>query len=350
MYYLIVFIMYFLTVDHAFAEKLYVVEREREGVAVIEDNKLKEIGNLGNMNHTTVKFDNGYAYVVGRDGFFSKIDIKTDTLVKRINVGKSGIGFTFCKDYIAIANYDPKDVVIVDKSLNKIKTIETDSRNVGIKCKDSLLVFSLMDKDEVHVIDVDKDFKQVKVVKTKGQMPFDALLYGDVYIAGFFKGGIGIINMKNLEYTETIIEAGDLPTFKIPHFGTWGVTRQRAYIPAVGDRKLQIVDMKSFKYTGAVELIGLPVFVVLSPDDKYLAVNYSGDKEDYITIIDLKDNTVVKNIEAGKRIMHLRFSNDGKTLFVSSYFDNMMKKIDRDTWSVKDWMSVPTPSGVFIAN
>lgn len=54
----------------AFCEKLYVVERERGSLAVIEEGRLRgEIGGLGNLNHATVKFYNGFAYVISRDGF-----------------------------------------------------------------------------------------------------------------------------------------------------------------------------------------------------------------------------------------------------------------------------------------
>ncbi|MBF0319205.1 MAG: NirF protein [Nitrospirae bacterium] len=348
MHYLLILIMLLASVNYAAAEKLYVVEREREAIAVVDNGKVSEIENLGSMNHALVKFDAGAAYVVGRDGFFSHIDTKTDKLVKRVKVGSSGIGFTSCNDYIAVANYDPKDVVILDRKLNIAKKIETGSRNVGIKCLDNLLVFSLMDKDEIWVLDAKKDFKQVKAIKTGGEMPFDALLTGDTYVAGFFKGGVALLDLKDFKYNEKIIMAGQQTVFKIPHFGTWGVAGQRAYIPAVGENKLIIIDTKDYTYTGSIELTGLPVFVVVSPDGKYLAVNYSGDKDNYVTIIDLKDNKVLKNIDAGKRIMHLRFSGDGKTLYASAYFENMVKTIGKDTWAVRDWVSVPTPSGIFI--
>ncbi|MBW7941752.1 MAG: NirF protein, partial [Candidatus Kuenenia stuttgartiensis] len=58
-----IFILYTLT--SAFAEKIYVVERERERLAVIENGVLSgEIGNLGNLNHATVKFNKNFMYVI----------------------------------------------------------------------------------------------------------------------------------------------------------------------------------------------------------------------------------------------------------------------------------------------
>ncbi len=136
--------------------------------------------------------------------------------------------------------------------------------------------------------------------------------------------------------------------YKIPHFGTWGIHHRKAYIPAVGDKKLMLYDINNFQHLGFIELIGLPVFVVVSPDGKYIAVNYSGDMDNYITIIELAGQKVIKNIEAGRRIMHMRFSKNSSTLYVSSYFENMIKSIDMKSMELKPLYEVPSPSGIFI--
>jgi protein NirF len=338
-------------ISPALAEKLYVVERERAAIAVIEVGKpIVELGDLGNMNHATVRFDGTYAYVISRDGYFSKIDTSSGKLTAQAKVGKSGIGFAICGNITAIANYDPTTVVFADTAaLKTLKTVETGSRNVGIKCVDGLFVFSLMDKDEIWLYKAGAEIERVAVVKTKSEMPFDALLSGgNTYIAGFFRGGLGLLDLKSLRYEEKPIEAGDETVFKIPHFGTWGIAGSRAYIPAVGQRKLNIIDMAGFRHTGGIALIGLPVFAVVSPDGRRAAVNYSGDMEDYITIVDIEGAKVLKDIKAGRRIMHLRFSANGKTLYASSYFENMLKGVDMEGFGVSSLRQVPTPSGIFI--
>ncbi|MES0337401.1 MAG: cytochrome D1 domain-containing protein [Candidatus Magnetobacterium sp. LHC-1] len=334
---------------NASAEKVFVVEREREALALIEDGKLlREISGVKNLNHATVKFHKGFLYVISRDGFLSKVDLGTYEVVKSVKTGKSGIGFIFCGGFIGVANYDPKDVVILDEALNTVKVIETGSRNVGIKCRDNLLIYALMDDDQIWMHDVSKNHEKVKEIKTKGEMPFDAFLSDNIYVTGFFKGGVGIVDLDTFKYTEKETKAGSDTVFKIPHFGTWGVLNQRAFIPAVGEKKLYILDMKDFGYISSIDLVGLPVFVVVSPDKKYIAVNYSGDKDDYVSVIDPQTNKVIKTISAGKRVMHLRFSHDSKSLYVSSYFENALKTFSVDTWDVTATVSVPTPSGVFI--
>ncbi|WP_211436144.1 hypothetical protein [Candidatus Kuenenia stuttgartiensis] len=46
--------------------------------------------------------------------------------------------------------------------------------------------------------------------------------------------------------------------------------------------------------------------------------------------------------------MHIRFSEDSRRLYLSSYFDNTVRVLDTNEWKVLDEITVPTPSGIFI--
>ncbi len=330
----------------AFCEKLYVVERERGTLAVVEDGRLRgEIEGLGNLNHATVKFYNGFAYVISRDGFLSKIDPKEDRLFKRVKVGNSGIGLDFYKEYVLVANYDPDSVVLLDRDLNLVKAIKTGSRNVGIKAYSSGFVFALMDRDEVWVV----EGEEVKRYRNVGKMPFDALLYEDKYLLGFFgEPSLGLFDLRKGEYKKIALSSNGEVVFKIPHFGTWGVVDGMAYVPAVGERRLYILNLKNLNLEGSISLSGLPVFVVSSPDKKLLAVNFSGDKEDYIALVDVAERKVIMEVQLGKRIMHMRFSKDGKRLYASSYFDSKLKILSLPDLKLLQELDVPNPSGIFV--
>ncbi|RUM29479.1 MAG: NirF protein [Aquifex sp.] len=339
------YLAFFIFVLFSFG-KVYVVERETGNLAVIEKDKLKkEIKNLGNLNHATLKFKWGKGYLISRDGYVSLIDINKDELIKKVKAGNSAIGLNFCPDKVLIANYSPKNVVVLTKDLKIIKKINTGSRNVGIKAKGKIFLYALMDKDKVHVRDCEslKLLKEFKV----GKMPFDALLY---YVVGFFnEAGVGVVNLKKLTYKKVNFRAkGREVVLKIPHFGLWGVWKGEAYIPAVGERKVYIVDLKNFELKGEIPLKGLPVFVAVSPDGKYIGVNYSGDSEDYFTLIDRERKKVIKTKKLGKRILHFRFTRDGKYVYLSSYFENKVKKVSVPDLRVVKELDVPTPSGVFI--
>jgi len=332
-----------------FAQKIYVVERERGALAVIEEGKVKEIKGLGNTNHATLKFWRDYAYLISRDGFLSKIDTQKDKLVRKVKVGKSSIGFTFCSDKVAVANYSPKNVVLLSEDLRELKRIDTGAKNVGIKSHRGLLVFSLMDRDEIWVVDC-RSMGVIRKIKDVGSMPFDALLSEGKYIVGLFgENAVGVLNLKDFSYRKVRFgKKGEEVVFKVPHFGLWGVWESKAYIPAVGERKIHVVDLENFEYIGSVNLPGLPVFVSVSPDGKYLAVNYSGDSEDLVSMIDRERMRVVGTKKLGRRILHLRFSPDGKFLYLSSYYENLLKKVSVPELEVIESFSVPTPSGVFI--
>ncbi len=333
------------------AETVYVVQRERSSLAVVKDGEWRgEIPDLGDTSHTTVKFSGGYGYAISRDGFVSKIDPKTHKVLKKVKVGNSGIGLNFVRDFVAVANYDPGTVVILDRDLNLKKTIKTGSRNVGIKSLENKLVFALMEKNEVWVLDADKDFSLLKKFTDVGNLPFDALLADRRYIVGFFNDiRLGSINLDTLEFKPLVLDQGEQETvLKIPHFGQWGVAGESVFIPANKDRKLHIVRLSDFKYQGTIDLIGTPVFVAASPDGKTLAVNYSGEKENFITIVDPLAKKVERNIEAGKRVMHFRFSASGEQLFVSCYFDNQMKIFEVGSWERSAHVDIATPSGIFL--
>ena len=340
-------ILFLLSISLALAEKLYVVERERSSLAVVENGRLvNRIEALGNMNHATVKFWRGYAYVISRDGYLSKIDTKRDELVKRVKVGKSSIGIDFTDRYVIVANYDPDTVVVLDEELNVLREISTGSRNVGIKAYKTGFLFSLMDKDEVWWV------KEEEVLKfAVGKMPFDALLFGDHYLVGFFKDeGIGLIDLKEESYKSLKFKReGKEVVFKIPHFGTWGVFKDTAYVPAVGERKLYVVDLKEGKVLEEIALSGLPVFVAVSPEGKHIAVNFSGDKENFVALYDLGSEKLLGEVQAGKRIMHLRFSKDGKRLYLTSYFESKLKVFEVPTLKLLHEVDIPNPSGVFLA-
>ena len=335
----------------SFGEKLYVVERERGSLAVIEDGKLVgEIKDLGNLNHAIVKTDGDYSYCIARNGYFSKIDNKKDKIIKKIKPGNSGIGFTFIGDYIAIAHYDPKKVTVLKKNLDIYKTVETDSRNVGIKPYYPYLVFALMDKDQVWVLNAEKGFSVEKKINV-GKMPFDALINKNRYIVGFFKEkGVGIVDLKTFSYKKVSFKTPEKEevVFKIPHFGMWGVVGDKALIPAVGEKTAYVVDINKMEVIKRVPLAGLPVFISVSPKKDIAVVNYSGDKDNLISVIDLKKFEVVRTFPAGKRVMHVRFSKNGQKLYVSSYFDNSLKIFNTQNWNIEKEITIPNPSGIFI--
>ncbi len=333
----------------AFGMKVYVVEREHGSLTVLTESGLKRIEGLGNLNHATLKFLEDRAYLISRDGYISLIDTRKDRLIRKVKVGESTIGFTFCMDRVAVANYSPHTVVILNKELETVKEFRTSSRNVGIKSYKNKLIFSLMDKDSLWVIECDK-LEREKILTHIGEMPFDALMAQGKYIVGLFKeNAVGVYDIEKDTYTKVVFrQKGKEVIFKVPHFGLWGVYGDTAYIPAVGERKIHVVSLRNFSYKGYIELIGLPVFVAVSPDGKYIAVNFSGDKEDFLTLINRESLKPIKSVPLGRRVLHFRFTPDGRYIYLSSYYENKLKKVSVPDLEPVEEVPVLTPSGVFI--
>lgn len=331
-------------------EKLYVVERERESLYVLENKKESIISDLGNLNHATVKFRDNFAIVLGRDGYVSKINVKENKLIKKVKIGKSGIGITFIKNYIAIVNYDPNSVVILDTELNVLKTIETKSRNVGVKAFNNYLVFSTMDTKEIWVLDSDNDFSIVSKFTNIGDLPFDALIKEDKYVVGFFnEAAVGIVDLSKLEYKKIILkDKNSNLVYKVPHFGYWGVFENKAIVPISAEKKLLVLDLETLSPIEEIKLNGNPVFASLSLKRRELAVNFSGDEEDKITLVDIDNYKVKKEIIVGKRVMHLRYSLDSRKLYATTYFDNFLNVFNTENWEREERYIVATPSGIFL--
>ena len=338
-------------------EKYFVVERENSSLAVIEHGLPRDhLEGMHNMNHGVVKFDGDDGYVISRDGYIMKFDPINVKKIKEYKTSDSAIGFTIGKNYIAVANYAKKSVDILDRDLNPLQSFDTGSKNVGIKIYKNYLIFAQMDNDKLTVLK-DKnggkgkpDFVIYKEFKDVGVMPFDAMIKDNNYIVGFFTSKFfGVIDLDAMKYKRIDILLGDRqPVMKVPHFGFWSISGDKIFIPAVGDNKILVYD-KEFNFIKNIKIEGTPVFSALSPDEKYVAVTFSGKKFPVIQIIDTKTLEVIQRFEFDGKVLHLRWSKHTPSLYVSVNDSNMLAVIDTKKWFKKrDIFQVKRPSGIFI--
>jgi protein NirF len=205
-----------------------------------------------------------------------------------------------------------------------------------------------MDKNQIWVCDIAKNFKVIKKIKNIGRFPIDALISGRDYIAAFLIGQkFGVLNLKTLKYH--IVNYGKKGRFprQIPHYGIYSIYGGKAYIPAAGEKKIVVMDLKTEKETGSVKLIGYPIFIIFSPNRETIAVNYSGSKHNYLTLIDVKDMKVIKNIKAGRRIMFMAYSGNSRLIYASDYFGNSVNVFNALNGKEVCRIPVPSPSGIF---
>jgi len=337
-------------------EKVFVVERESESVAVIEEGLVRRhMQHMHNMNHGIIKFDGSDGYLISRDGYVVKFDPKTEKKEAEYKTSKSAIGFVIGKNYVAVANYDDKSVDILTRDLKPIDKIVTGSKNVGIKIYKDLLVFAQMDNDKVTVLKDENFGKGLPKFRRYrefdvGQMPFDAMLNGHTYIVGFFLGkAFGVIDLDKMMYKAIKITAeGNKPVLKVPHFGFWSISKDKTFIPAVGNNMVMVYD-KGFRFIKNIKTKGLPVFTSLSPDKNYLAVTYSGKDFPTIQIIDTKTLKIIKTFTFPGKVLHVRWSQYDPFLYVSVNDTNQVSVINTKEWYLaRDIYQVEHPSGIFI--
>ena len=338
-------------------EKMFVVERESNSLAVIDRGMTKgHMKGMHNMNHGVVKFEGKDGYVISRDGWVVKFDPEKEVIVKELKTSDSAIGFTITKNFLAVANYAKKSVDILDRDLNPLQSFETGSKNVGIKTYKEYLVFSQMDNDKITVLKdtnfgkglpkfvIHKEFEDV------GVMPFDAMIKDNNFITGFFKSDyFGVVNLDTMTYSKIDILLEDRkPVLKVPHFGFWSIGGGYVFIPAVGNNKV-LVYTPDFKFVKNIETEGLPVFTALSPDKKYLAVTFSGKKFPVIQIIDTKTLKIIKRFEFDGKVLHVRWSEVRPNLYVSVNDTNKIAVIHTKEWYLtREIFQIKKPSGIFL--
>ena len=338
-------------------DKLFVVERESESLAIIEQGMTRgRITGMHNMNHGVVKFEGKDGYVISRDGWVIKFDPSSEKILKEQKTSDSAIGFTISKNFLAVANYAKKSVDILDRNLNPIQSFETGSKNVGIKIYKDYLIFSQMDNDKITVLK-DKNggkglpnFEIYKEFEDVGVMPFDAMIKDNNFITGFFQSDhFGVVNLDTMTYSKIKILLEDRkPVLKVPHFGFWSIGGGYVFIPAVGNNKI-LVYTPDFKFVKNIETEGLPVFSALSPDEKYLAVTFSGKKFPVIQIIDTKTLKVVKRFEFDGKVLHVRWSKTRPSLYISVNDTNKVSVINTKDWYLsREMFNIKKPSGIFI--
>lgn len=339
-------------------EKFFVVERENSSLATIYKGlKRTNIEGMHNMNHGVVKFEGKDGYVISRDGYVVKFNPISEKIIAEYKTSKSAIGFVIGKNYVAVANYDDKSVDILDRDLKPIKKIITGSKNVGIKIYTDYLIFSQMDND---IISVFKDmnagkgipsFKLHKEFKDVGELPFDAMIKDEKYIVGFFTSKhFGVLDLKKMEYKkiDIFLDENRKMVLKVPHFGFWSIGGDKVFVPAVGDNKVLVYD-NDFKFIKNIKTQGLPVFTSLSPDKKYLAVTYSGKDFPTIQIIDTNSLEIIETFNFDGKVLHLRWSNETPSLYVSVNDTNKIAVINTKEWFLsREIFNVKKPSGIFI--
>ncbi len=346
-----------------------VIERASGSVMLVETtghSALGKISGLGDLSHASLVYsrDGRYAYVFGRDGGMTKVDLLRARIDKRIVQSGNAIGGAISQDgrLVVAANYKPGGIRIFDSAtLEMLSEVPTGSKVVGIAdAPGNRFVFSLFEAGEIWIVDAsDPRQPRVRKIPKVGNQPYDGLVTPDGrhYIAGLFgEDGLALVDLWQAEPSARRILDGygrgqePLPVYKMPHLRGWAIAGRYAFLPAIGRHEVLVVDTETWSEKARVPVYGQPVFVVAQPDGRRVWVNFAFPHNGAVQVIDVTQMKTVADLKPGRVVLHMEFTPRGEQAWVSSRDDNVV--VVYDTASLKEIARLPSqnPSGIFMTS
>jgi protein NirF len=352
-----------------------IIERASGSVQVVDTtarSSLFRVGGLGDLSHASVVFsrDERYAYIFGRDGGLSKIDLLCGSLVQRVVQAGNSIGGAISQDgtLVAVSNYTPGGVKVFDAiSLAQVADLPaadeagTLSKVVGlVDAPGQRFVYTLYDTGEIRSVDMsDPEKPVVQRFRDIGRLPYDALITPDgrYYIAGLFgEDGLALLDLwQPQEGVQRILDhygKGEekLPVYKMPHLEGWAIAGRRAFLPAVGHHEVLVVDSDNWKEAGRITVHGQPVFVVAQPGGRQVWVNFAHPLNDTVQVIDTMSLQVVHTFKPGKGVLHMEFTPRGEAVWISVRDADVVQVYDTTSFKRLAELPVEKPSGIFFTS
>jgi protein NirF len=353
-----------------------VIERATGSVQIIEtthQTKLNQVDGLGDLSHASVVFsrDERFAYVFGRDGGLTKIDLLKAKIDKRVIQSGNSIGGAISQDgrLVAVSNYTPGGVKVFDAdSLKLVADIpavygeqKQQSKVVGlVDAPGQKFVFSLYDAGEIWIADFSQTgTPEITRFRDIGKQPYDGLISPDgrFYIAGLFgEDGLALLDLWHPEKgVQGILNdygrgSKKMPVYKMPHLEGWAMTEDYAFLPAVGRNEVLVVDRRNWKQLDSIPVHGQPVFVMARPDGRQVWVNFAYPRNDTVQVIDAEKLQLVKTLKPGKAVLHMEFTPRGEHVWISARDAGKVTVYDTESFNVITSMPMNKPSGIFFTS
>lgn len=342
-----------------------VVERANGSLLVVDRIGMTvqtRIEGLGDLSHASVNFspDERYAYVFGRDGGLTKVDLIAGRIDKRIIQGGNSIGGAISDDgaLVAVSNYEPGGIRIFDAAtLEMVADIPSPGKTVGlVELPGRRFAWAVWDSGEAWMADLSGPSPVVTRLGETGANPYDAVLSADGrhFVVGLFgEKGLTLFDMWDDAPAPVRFMAdygkgeADLPVYKMPHLQGWAFTEGKFALPAVGRHEILWVDRATLAETARTPLHGQPIFILSQPGSPYVWVNFATPLNDTLQVVDSRTHQVVATLKPGAAVLHMEFSPRGHEVWVSSRDDGKIIVYDTRSRTVKAELAADSPSGIF---
>ena len=350
-----------------------IVERASGRIQIVETTGktvLSQVAGLGDLSHASAVYsrDGRYAFLFGRDGGLSKVDMLTGRLVHRVVQAGNAIGGAISQDgrLVAVSNYTPGGVRFFDSAtLKPVANLPAivdgqSSKVVGlVDAPGQRFVFSLFDRGEIWLADLKNPGKpEITRFSNIGSQPYDGLITPDgrYYMAGLFgEDGLALLDLWFPHQGVHKILPGygrgekKLPVYKMPHLEGWAMTGEYAFLPAVGRHEVLVAATDDWQEAGRIGVHGQPVFVMARPDGRQVWVNFAFPNNDTIQVIDVPSLKIIKTLKPGKCVMHMEFTPRGEHVWISVRDADRVDVYHTDSFQRLASIPAEKPSGIFFS-
>lgn len=348
-----------------------VIERA-SGSVLLVDNRARRVitrvEGLGDLSHASAVFspDERHAFIFGRDGGLTKLDLLAGRIVGRVMQAGNSIGGAISDDgrLVAVSNYKPGGVKVFSAmDLSPVADIPATweggrSKVVGlVDTPGRRFLFSLYDAGEIWLADFSRgDKPEIVKIGRAGQGPYDALINGSgrYYIAGLFgEDGLALVDLwrEPLRVRRILDGYGKgekkLPVYKMPHLEGWTEADGHFFLPAIGRHEVLVMDGRDFSLKGRIAVAGQPVFVMSRPDGRHLWVNFAVPDNHLVQIVDVPTRKVLRTLRPGKGVMHMEFVGRGAEVWLSVRDENRVDVFDTHSFEKIASLEARAPSGIF---
>lgn len=352
-----------------------VIERATGSVQIVDTTQHKaitQVRGLGDLSHASIVYsrDARYAFVFGRDGGLTKVDILKGNISKRVIQSGNSIGGAISQDgkLVAVSNYKPGGVKIFDThSLELVADIPAtygkenkQSKVVGlVDAPGQRFVFSLYEGNQIWLVDMSKGKPDIRRFRNIGSQPYDALITpnGRFYIAGLFgEDGLALLDLWHPDNgVKRILDnygrgTKKMPVYKMPHLEGWAMTDDHAFFPAVGRNEVLVVNRRNWQQVANIPAHGQPVFVMARPDGRQVWVNFAYPRNDTVQVIDVEQLKVIKTLKPGKAVLHMEFTPRGEHVWISARDAGQVSIYDTETFTKLESLPMVKPSGIFFTD
>jgi len=349
-----------------------IIERAAGRVQIINTTdmtRLATVAGLGDLSHASAVFsrDGRYAYVFGRDGGLTRVDLLEARITHRIIQAGNSIGGAISQDgkVVAAQNYEPGGIKLFDAAtlelLAEIPAIGHDgkrSKVVGLAdLPGQRMAASLFESGEIWIIDIANPRKPEVTRLDAGKEPYDGLVTPDGrwYLAGLFgEDGLSLVDLWAMSPRAEKVLSGygrgetRMPVYKMPHLRGWAIAQGQAWLPAVGHNEVLIADTtRAWQESGRIATAGQPVFVMARPDGRQVWVNFAFPNNDTVQVIDTATRQIVRTLKPCHGVLHMEFVPKGEAVWLSCRDEDRVEVYDTATFKRIATLPADNPSGIF---